>query len=99
MRLLRGPLLAVPFVVAGVLNALLLAPERFHWHGEHIAAYAFLFGSPWAWLLDRGWIPFPHNRFLLHVLGFGILLWVPAALYSCCIWLLLAGVRRLRSHS
>jgi hypothetical protein len=48
-------LLALPFVIGAVLNVLLLVADRFHLRSEHIAGYGFLFGTPWAWLLDRGW--------------------------------------------
>src|SRR5580700_6851770 len=96
MRWMRWLLLGFPFAIAGVLNTLLLAADRFH--SEHIAGYGFLFASPWAWLLDWGWIPSRHNRLLLHLIGYAVILWIPAALYSGCLWLLLAGFRKWRSR-
>jgi len=91
-------LLGLPFVIAGVLTLLMLASDRLHWHGERIAGYGFLFGTPWAWLLDRGWIPNPHNRFLGELFGFLVILWIPAALYSTCLWLLLTVIRKWASR-
>ena len=96
MRWMRWLLLAIPFVIAAVLNCLLLEAGRFHWRTEHIAGYGFLFGTPWAWLLDWGWIPHLHNQLLLHLIGYAVILWIPAALYSVCLWLLLAGYRKWR---
>jgi len=98
MRWMRWLLFGFPFAIGGVLNTLLLAAERFHWHSEHIAGYGFLFMSPWAWLLDWGWVPSLHNRLLLHLFGYAVILWIPAALYSVCLWLLLAGFRKLGSR-
>jgi hypothetical protein len=51
----RRGLLAVPFAVAGLLNVLGLISRPLHLRTQHIAAYGFLFGAPWAWLLDRRW--------------------------------------------
>jgi hypothetical protein len=55
-------LLALPFAIAAVLNAFILAVDRLHLRREHIAGYGFVFGTPWAWLLDGGWFPHTHNR-------------------------------------
>ena len=48
-------LLASPFVVAVALTVLMIVVDRFHLRSEHIAGFAFLFGAPWAWLLDHDW--------------------------------------------
>jgi len=86
-------LLALPFAIASVLNGLMVAADRLHLHREHIAGYGFLFATPWAWLLDSGWFPNIHNRLLMRLVGYAVILWIPAALYSACLWLLLVGLR------
>jgi len=86
-------LLALSFAIAAVLNALMLAVDRLHLQREHIAGYGFLYGAPWAWILDHGWFPNPHNRSLQALIGYVVILWIPAALYACCIWLLFLGLR------
>src|SRR5262245_21284878 len=85
MRWIRRLLLAVPFTIAALLNALMVVADRLHLHREHIAGYGFLFGTPWAWLLDRGWIPSPHSRLLYVLVDYATILWIPALLYSGCI--------------
>src|SRR5260370_13868075 len=53
MAQFRRVLLTVPFAIQAVLTLLMLNADRFHLRGQHIAGYCFLFGTPWAWLLDR----------------------------------------------
>jgi hypothetical protein len=89
----RRLLVAFPFAIACVLNVLMIAADRLHLHREHIAGYGFLFASPWGWVLDFGWFPNIHNRWLRVLSGYAVILWVPAALYSGCLWLLLVGLR------
>ncbi len=55
----------------------------------------FLFGTPWAWLLDRGWVPDYHHHSMQLLFGYAIILWIPALLYSGCLWLLLRGLAKL----
>ncbi len=86
-------LLALPFVIALLLNVLGIAAGRFHLRGQRIAGYGFMFGTPWAWLLDRGWVGNFHNRWLVALTVYASILWIPAALYSGCLWLLLAGIK------
>jgi hypothetical protein len=93
MRWTKRLLVALPFVIAFVLNGFMVAADRLHLHREHIAGYCFLFGTPWSWLLDRGWVPNIHNRWLLALVGYAVILWIPAALYSGCLWLLLVGLK------
>ena|SRR5215467_9683297 len=89
----RRLLLAVPFVIAATLNTLALVADRFHLNLQRIAGYGFLFGTPWAWLIDLSWHPsLLHHRRLAIVMGYVFILWVPAALYSGCLWLLLHGI-------
>jgi hypothetical protein len=63
-------MLAVPFPIAAVLNVLMLNADRFHLHREHVAGYGFLFGTPWAWLLDRGWGPDYHHHRMQLLFGY-----------------------------
>jgi hypothetical protein len=87
-------LLAVPFAVAAAFNVLMVGrlPVRL----DYIARYGFAFSLPWAWLPN---IPDLMNRLNVHnqwleALGWYItLLWIPAVLYSICIWLLLVVFR------
>jgi len=89
MAWLRRTIICLPFVVAALLNLLGCLTDRLHLRREHIAGYAFLFAAPWEWLVET--IPPPHNRLLEPVVLYTALLWVPAILYSLCLW----GVFRL----
>jgi len=93
MRWIKRLLFALPFAIATVLNVLMVAADRLHLYREHIAGYGFLFAAPWAWLLDRGWLPQAHNGWLGAFVGYSIILWIPAALYSGGLWLLIAGIK------
>ncbi len=84
-------LLTLPFAVAAVLTVLMNLADRLHLHRKHVAGYAFLFGMPWAWLLD--YAPELHNRMLNQVITYAIVLWIPALLYSVCFWCVLRGLR------
>jgi hypothetical protein len=95
MAWFRRILLTVPFAIAAVLNVLALNADRFHLHREHVAGYGFLFAAPWAWLLDRVWIPDYHHHRMRLLFGYAIILWIPALLYSGCLWLLLRGLAQL----
>ena len=86
-------LLALPFAVAAVLTVLVDGADRFHLHSERVAGYAFLFGTPWGWLLDNGWFPIPRNHFLGKVVTCALVLWIPALLYSGCLWCVLRSFR------
>ena|SRR6266478_4926639 len=88
----RRLLVALPFAIAAVLNALMLAVERLHLRREHIAGYGFLFATPWAWLVDHLWFENGLHRLLGPIAGYMIILWIPAALYAACLWLFL-GIR------
>lgn len=90
---LERTLLALPFVIALLLNVLMIATGRFHLHGQRVAGYGFIFGSPWAWLLDRGWVGNFQSRWLEALAVYAFILWIPAALYSGCLWLLIAGIK------
>ena len=86
-------LLMLPFVVAAVLNVVVAIAPPMHWRSEHLAGYCFLFGTPWAWLLDRGWFGATNSRLLNTILAALIILWIPAFLYSGCIWLIFRFIR------
>jgi hypothetical protein len=92
-------LVSLPFVMALTLNILTVAAVRLHWYREHIYGYCFLFATPWAWLLDRillfGNV---HNRWFAPLIGYVVILWIPATLYSGCLWLLLVGSRMLAAR-
>jgi len=96
----RRILLALPLVAAGVLTFLISFGDRLHLRSEQVAGYGFLFGIPWAWLLDRGWFEHVHSRFVQSLIDYAVILWIPAILYSACLWLLLQflGVRTRRSR-
>jgi hypothetical protein len=79
--------LALPFAVAAVLNVLVKIARPLHWRSEHSAGYCFLFGAPWGWLLDHGWFATFASRWLEL-----ILLWIPALLYSACLWLMMRAL-------
>lgn len=90
----RRILLLLPFVIAAALNLFVAMARPMHWRSEHIAGYAFLFGAPWAWLTDHDWFGRMNNRWLENVVTFVLILWIPALLYSSCLWLVLRVVGR-----
>ena len=97
MRWIKRLLLAAPFIVAFLLNALMVRADHLHLYreGEHMAGYGFLFATPWGWVVDHLWPGFLHihNRWMRDSLGYLALLWIPAALYSASLWLLLTGIQ------
>ena len=84
----------LPFVAAGVLTFLIGFGDRLHLRSEQVAGYGFLFGIPWAWLVDRGWFEHVHSRFVQSLIDYAVILWIPAILYSACLWLLLVSRSR-----
>ena len=82
-----------------MLNVLALIARPLHWRLEQLERYQLLFFVPWAWLLDQGWIPEFQNRWLGVVEDFLIVLWIPAALYSVSLWLLMRVVSRAASSA
>jgi len=79
-------LLTFPFIIAAALTILINGDDR--QHAERNAGYGFLFGAPWDWLLDRGWFGHVHSRWLQTIIGYAVILWIPALLYSGCLWAL-----------
>jgi hypothetical protein len=82
-------LLSLPFALAAGLTVLISFSDRLHLRAERIAGYGFAFGTPWAWLLDHDWFGNLHSRWVESLITYAVLLWVPALLYSACLWLLL----------
>jgi len=89
---LKRLLLAFPFAVAAAMTVLMTGTDRFHLRREHVAGFAFLFGVPWGWLLDHDWFGNVHSRWAESLRSYAVILWIPALLYSACLWLLLRGV-------
>ena len=93
MTWLRRILLALPFAMAMVLTVLISSADRLHLRSERIAGYGFLFGTPWAWLLDHDWFGNVHSRWVESLISYAVILWIPALLYFACLWLLLRVLR------
>src|SRR5215475_13679042 len=89
----RRGLLALPFAVAALLNVLIIISEPLHWRIHHVEGYFFLFGTPWAWLLDRGWVGYIHSGWAEALVVYAVILWIPAFLDSGCLWLLMRILR------
>ena len=97
LRWIKRFLLALPFAIAALLTVLKAYADQFHLYREHIAGYGFLFGAPWAWLLDHpGLLAHIHNRRLMALSGYVVILWIPAALYSACAWLVFVVIGKFR---
>ena len=74
----------------------MLGVEHLHLRLDYIARYGFVFSGPWAWLVNLADITNRmnvHNRWLGGVIWYVALLWIPAVLYSVCVWLLLVVLR------
>ena len=114
MLWIRRLLLAAPFIVALLLNALMVRADHLHLYREsqHIAGYGFLFGKPWSWIVDHIWFGFLYgiwrgriHNWMRESLGYLTFLWIPAALYSASLWLVLTGIQivwtrySVRTHS
>jgi hypothetical protein len=91
-------LFVLPLVAAGLLNIVAVFEDQFHLNREHVAGYIFLFFTPWAWLLERSWFPNVQSGWAHALIGYVVLLWIPAFLYSGTIWLLLRAAS-FRRHS
>jgi hypothetical protein len=92
MKTGRRSAIAVPFVMAFVLNLLSLVAYRFQWHQQRVAGYGFLFAVPWGWLIDALFVSI-RSRWLSAVYGYTLILWLPATLYPVCLWLMLGGIQ------
>ncbi len=98
-------LVAVPFAIAALLNALMVGVEHLHLRLGYIARYGFVFSGPWGRPVNFADITNHlnvQNRWLGGFLTYVALLWIPAVLYSVCVWLLLVvlgiAARRLLNH-
>jgi hypothetical protein len=101
MSLARRLAIASPFVVAALLNALMLGVEHFHFRLDFIARYGFVFYGPWSWLINIGDITNRlnvQNGWLRGFTAHFVLLWIPAVLYSVCVWLLLVVLKIAAPH-
>jgi hypothetical protein len=107
MRWIKRMLLAAPFIVALLLNVLMVRAGHLHLYREsqHIAGYGFLFGTPWSWIVDRIWFGLLDGIWRGHIhnwmresLGYLAVLWIPAALYSAFLWLVLTGIQIVRTR-
>lgn len=79
--------------------------EHLHLRLTYVARYGFVFSSPWDWLVKVGDITNRlnfQNRWVAGFIAYIVLLWIPALLYSACLWLLLVFLRiadrRLLNH-
>jgi hypothetical protein len=88
--------LGIPFAIAATLNLLAFTARPLHWNVERIGGYCFLFGMPWLWLLDNGWIGSVSSKWLETVIAYSIILWVPALLHSACLWLVIWASKAVR---
>jgi hypothetical protein len=68
-------MLAVPFAISAALTAMLAFANHYPVRHEHLAGYAFLFGTPWAWLLDHNWYGGSHPQWLEHLIIYMLILW------------------------
>jgi hypothetical protein len=93
MRWAKRILLPIPFVMAAVLNCLMWASDHYRWQGQHAWRYAFLFAMPWARLLGEIWVPSPRSHVFQVLLAYALVLWIPAALYCGCLWIVLRVVQ------
>jgi hypothetical protein len=88
-------LIAIPLEVAGLLNVLMVGVEYLHLHLDYIARYGFIFAGPWGRFVDIADITnrvSVQNEWLRGLISYVALLWIPAVLYSVCVWLLLAVI-------
>jgi hypothetical protein len=69
--------IATPFFIAGLLQILGLEYRSPHLHPQRVGGYAFLFGTPWAWLFDG-------HSWLTRIPVEAVILWISASLYSLC---------------
>lgn len=89
-------LVALPFAIAALLNAIMVGVDHLHLHLDYIARYGFVFSGPWNGLVNFADITNRlnvQNAWLRGFILFVALLWIPAVLYSACVWLLLVVLR------
>ena len=98
-------LIAVPFAIGAFLNAIMIGVEHLHLRLDYIARSGFVFSRPWAWFVNVADITNHlnvQNRWLGGFIFYIAFLWIPAFLYSVCVWLLLIvlriAARRLLNH-
>jgi hypothetical protein len=98
-------LIAVPFAIAALLNAVMVGVEHHHLALGYIARYGLVFSGPWVGFVNAFNITNHLNsqsEWLKGFLFYVALLWIPAMLYSACISLLLVALgfagRRFLNH-
>ena len=84
-------LVALPFAIAALLNAIMVGVDHLHLHLNYIARYGFAFPGPWAWLVNVA--VNVQNPWFGGFITYVALLWIPAFLYSVCVWLVLVVLR------
>jgi hypothetical protein len=91
-------MLSFPFAIAAALTAMLAVARHFPMRREHLAGYAFLFATPWAWLLDHNWFGGSNAAWFERFINYMVILWIPALLYAVCLWLLLKGIAYINTR-
>ena len=74
--------------------------DHLHLRLNYIARYGLVFSGPWYWLMNFADITNRLNVPIEWLRGFMLyaaLLWIPAVLYSVCVWLLLV-ILRISAH-
>lgn len=98
MKWIRPSVLLLPFVIASILTVRGLFSDALHLSRHTTEKYGFAFAAPWAWLLDHDWFGSHRGRWPEALILYLVLLWIPATLYSACLWmimrLLTIGTRR-----
>jgi len=89
MRWIRRSVMLLPFAFAGIFTTRSLFGDALHLSRHTTEKYGFLFATPWAWLLDHYWFGSPNSRWLETLTIYLVLLWIPAALYSACLWMIM----------
>jgi hypothetical protein len=93
----RRMLVALPLALAFILNTLMVAAIHLGWYRERIAGYGFLFATPWLWAFDP--VCFRNgNRLLGPFIGYAVVLWIPAVLYSGYLWLFLVTIKGIAAR-
>jgi hypothetical protein len=92
----KARLIAIlPFVIAAILMSFALNAHRWDIARSHnLERYLFLFALPWAWIVDSISAPRFQNHLADVLVFYALLLWLPAFLYSLCIWTLIRLVGR-----
>ena len=96
MKCTKRILLALPFGIAAILNALVQMSDLLHLRGEQVVKYCYLFCTPWIWLIDHHWAWKGQSLQLKFLMLYIALLWIPALLYSASLALLFWALAQRR---